>query len=90
MVLIGEPGEPFSQTAVNFKVRLRTLKYTTPALVGYANGWLVYLPEPEAFDEGGYEPGWAVRLGISRHFQARVWKAIEPILRDRAPKGERK
>ncbi|MCS7221200.1 MAG: neutral/alkaline non-lysosomal ceramidase N-terminal domain-containing protein [Anaerolineae bacterium] len=84
MVLIGEPGEPFSQTAVNFKVRSRALGYTTPVLAGYANGWLVYLPEPEAFDEGGYEPGWAVRLGISRHFQMRVWEAIEPILRQRA------
>lgn len=89
MVLVGEPGEPFSQTAVNFKVRLHTLGYATPALVGYANGWLVYLPEPEAFDEGGYEPGWAVRLGISRHFQTRVWQAIEPILRQRAA-GEKK
>jgi hypothetical protein len=84
MVLVGEPGEVFSQTAVNLKMRLRLMGYATPALVSYANGWFVYLPEPEAFDEGGYEPGWAVRLGISRHLQARVWQAIEPVLRQRA------
>jgi hypothetical protein len=83
MVLVSQPGEPFSQTAVALKVRLRAMGYRTPAMVGYANGWLVYLPEPEAFDEGGYEPGWAVRLGISRHFQARVWQAIEPVLKRR-------
>ncbi len=84
MMLVGEPGECFSQTAVNLKTRLRLMGYATPALVSYANGWFVYLPEPEAFDEGGYEPGWAKRLGISRHLQARVWQTVEPVLRQRA------
>jgi hypothetical protein len=79
-LLIGQPGEVFSETAVTLRTRLRTLGYRTPILVGYANGWLVYLPPPEAFDEGGYEPGWAVRLGISRHFQARVWEGVTSML----------
>ncbi len=82
-LLVGEPGEVFSQTAVNLRTRLRLYGYATPMLVGYANGWLVYLPEPEAFDEGGYEPGWAMRLGLSRHFQARVWEAVESVVRNR-------
>jgi hypothetical protein len=83
-LLLGQPGEVFSQRAVTLKAKLRAMGYPTPMLVGYANGWLVYLPEPEAFDEGGYEPGWARRLGLSRHFQARVWEAVEPVLRQRA------
>ncbi|MCD6290436.1 MAG: neutral/alkaline non-lysosomal ceramidase N-terminal domain-containing protein [Anaerolineae bacterium] len=86
-VLLGEPGEVFSQTAVTVKTRLRAYGYGTPMLVSYANGWMAYLPEPEAFDEGGYEPGWARRLGLSRYIQPRVWEAVEPILRERAPSG---
>lgn len=83
-LLFGEPGEVFSQTAVTVKARLRAYGYGTPMLVGYANGWMAYLPEPEAFDEGGYEPGWALRLGLTRYIQPRVWQAVEPILRERA------
>jgi len=81
IVLVAEPGELFSQTAVTFKKELRAIGYGTPMVVGYANGFLAYLPEPVAFDEGGYEVNWASYLGISRHFQNRVWQAIEPILR---------
>ena len=80
LVLIGQPGEVFSETSVRLRADLRGLGYSTPLLVSYANDWLAYLPEPDAFDEGGYEPGWAVRLGISSHFQARVWAAIGPLL----------
>ena len=58
--------------------------YKTPALVSYANGWLLYLPEPEAFAEGGYEVNWPVTLGISKQFQPRVRQAIEGILQKRA------
>jgi hypothetical protein len=82
LVWIGQPGEVFSQTSVRLRTKLRLLGYTTPMLVSYANDWLAYLPEPDDFDEGGYEPGWALRLGISRHFQARVWAAIMPVLQD--------
>ena len=85
LVLVGEPGEVFSETAVNIRMRLRHMGYHTPALVSYANGWLLYLPEPEAFMEGGYEPNWAATLNISRQFQSRVWAAAEPILRKHAP-----
>jgi hypothetical protein len=86
VVLVGQPGEVFSETAVMIRTKLRTMGYTTPMLVTYANGWFAYLPVPEAFDEGGYEPGWAVRLGISRYFQVRVWEAIVPVLSSREEK----
>lgn len=59
--------------------------YKIPALVTYANGFLVYLPEPGAFPEGGYEPAWAVSLGLSKQFQPRVWQAIEPVLKIELP-----
>lgn len=84
IVWVGQPGEVFSETAVALRTNLRLLGYTAPMLVSYANDWLAYLPEPEAFDEGGYEPGWAVRLGISRYFQARVREAVEPVLQQQA------
>jgi hypothetical protein len=58
-------------------------------VVGYANGFLGYLPEPVAFGEGGYEVRWAEYLGISRHVQDRVWRAAEPIARRFAPSGAR-
>ena len=85
LLLVGEPGEVFSETAVNIRMRLRHMGYRAPALASYSNGWLLYLPEPTAFLEGGYEPNWAATLNISRQFQARVWAAAEPILRQHAP-----
>jgi len=80
LVLVGEPGEVFGETAWKLKEHLRALGYKTPALVSYANGWLAYLPEPGAFPEGGYEPHWAVSLNISKQFQPRVRAAIEPVV----------
>lgn len=54
-------------------------------LCGYAHGRLDYLPEPRAYDEGGYEVTYPYYMGISRHFQARVWQAIEAALGAQAP-----
>ncbi len=85
IVLITEPGEVFSETAVRFRARAQLMGYRTVMLVSYANDWLLYLPEFDAFDEGGYEPGWAVALNISRNFQQRVWDLIAPRLMAHAP-----
>ncbi len=85
IVLITEPGEVFSETAVRFRAGAQLMGYRTVMLVSYANDWLLYLPEYDAFDEGGYEPGWAVTLKISRNFQQRVWEIIEPGLMVHAP-----
>ena len=85
IVLITEPGEVFSETAIRFRTKAQLMGYRTVMLVSYANYWLLYLPENDAFDEGGYEPGWAVTLNISRNFQQRVWELIEPGLMAHAP-----
>jgi len=76
IILVGEPGEVFSETSVRLRTRLRLRGYEVPLLVSYANGSLGYLPEPEAFDEGGYEPTWPTLVGISRYYQQRVWEAV--------------
>jgi hypothetical protein len=84
MLLVGEPGEVFSETAVNFRVWLRNMGYKAPMLVSYANGWYFYLPEATAFPEGGYEPQWAATINISKQYQAHVWQAVQPVLQARA------
>ncbi len=86
IVLVGEPGEIFSETSVRFRTRARLLGFGTPLLVGYANGRLDYLPEPEAFDEGGYEVIYPADLGISRFVQSRVWEATEKVLSRHRPR----
>jgi hypothetical protein len=83
MLLVTQPAEVFAETAINWKVWLRAMGYKIPALVTYTNGFLLYLPEPDAFPEGGYEVNWAVTLGLSKQFQPRAWQAIEPVLRRR-------
>lgn len=69
LMLVTQPGEVFTETAINLKVQLRALGYPTPVLVSYANGFLLYLPEPGDFPEGGYEVNWAVSLNLSKQFQ---------------------
>jgi hypothetical protein len=88
LMLVTQPAEVFTETAIRLKIRLRAMGYRQPALVSYANGILLYLPEPEDFPEGGYEVRWAVSLGLSSQFQPRAWQAIEPVLRRRAPKAD--
>lgn len=85
LMLVCQPAEVFAETALALKPQLHALGYATPALVTYANGFLLYLPEPEAFPEGGYEVQWAVSLGLSQQFQPRFREAIAPILRRHAP-----
>jgi neutral ceramidase len=84
LVLVTQPAEVFAETAIDLKIRLRALGYRTPALVTYTNGFLLYLPEPDAFPEGGYEVRWAVSLGLSKNFQPRFRQAIEPIIQRHA------
>lgn len=80
LMLVTQPAEVFAETAVRLKIQLRALGYRTPALVTYANGLLLYLPEPEDFAEGGYEVQWAVSLGLSTQCQPKFRQAITPIL----------
>ena len=80
ILLVGQPGEVFSETAARLRTRLRLLGYESPWLVTYANGSIGYLPEPEAFEEGGYEPTSPTLRGISRYYQQRVWEAVRAAL----------
>jgi neutral ceramidase len=62
------PGEPFVETGLALK------RTGASFVVGYANGYLGYLPTRRAYEEGGYEvvlgawsraaPGSAERLGV--------------------------
>ncbi|OHE77174.1 MAG: hypothetical protein A2107_10845 [Verrucomicrobia bacterium GWF2_62_7] len=54
------PGEPFVETGFALKATGATF------VVGYANGWLGYLPIRRAYDEGGYET------------QAGAWSRVAP------------
>ncbi|MCB9152106.1 MAG: neutral/alkaline non-lysosomal ceramidase N-terminal domain-containing protein [Caldilineaceae bacterium] len=80
LMLVTEPGEVFTETAIDLKVKLRAMGYRVPALVTYTNGFLLYLPEPADFPEGGYEVNWAVSLGLSKKVQPRMRAAVLPIL----------
>ena len=79
-VLVGQPGEVFSETSLAFRVRAQHLHYGHPMLISYANGTYAYLPPESAFPEGGYEVNWPLGLGISRYTQNRIADAIDPLL----------
>jgi hypothetical protein len=83
ILVVGQPGEVFAETAVRLRSHLRTLGYRTPMVVGHANGWLSYLPEPEDFPEGGYEIGRARSVGTDPSFQPRIRQALDELLHQR-------
>lgn len=80
-VFMTQPGEVFSETAVEFRKRAQQMGYDSPWLVSYANGNYAYLPPDNAFDEGGYEVEWARRVGLSRRLQDRITAAVLPVLK---------
>lgn len=84
-LLVTQPGEVFSETAVALRKRGQQMGYAFPWLVSYANGAYAYLPPENAFNEGGYEVRWARRYGLSRHLQDRIAAAITPALEAHAP-----
>jgi neutral ceramidase len=81
IVLVGEPGELFAETAATMRREMQTLGYRSPWVVGYANGWQLYLPPESSYPEGGYEVSWAVHLGLSPGLQNRIWDRIYPVLK---------
>ncbi|MBA3869215.1 MAG: neutral/alkaline non-lysosomal ceramidase N-terminal domain-containing protein [Anaerolineae bacterium] len=83
-VLVGQPGEVFSETSIAFRVKAQNLKYGHPMLVSYANGTYAYLPPEDAFPEGGYEVNWPRGLGISQYTQNRIADAIDGLLKAHA------
>jgi len=80
VALIGEPGEVFAETFVDYKRRLWQMGFRVPMAASYANGFFAYLPPSHAFPQGGYEIGWARRVGLREDMQERMWEAMERIL----------
>ena len=85
MVILGQPGEAFTENAVEFRKSCQQMGHRVPLFVTYANGSYAYMPPENAFAEGGYEVNWALRMGISRHVQDRFAAAAQPILVRRRP-----
>jgi neutral/alkaline ceramidase-like enzyme len=84
-VLLGQPGEIFSENAIEFRKRAQQLGHALPMLISYANDCYAYIPPANAFPEGGYEVNWALSLGISRYTQDRIAAAIDSFLKQHAP-----
>ncbi|MEO1644741.1 MAG: hypothetical protein AAFR67_06110 [Chloroflexota bacterium] len=79
-IIITQPGEVFSETAVNLRKMCQQMGYKHAISISYANGSYGYLPPENAFAEGGYEVMWALGLGISHHLQTRIQSAIRDYL----------
>lgn len=88
-VLVTQPGEVFSETAVELRKTGQQMGYHFPWLVSYANGSYAYLPPANAFDEGGYEVAWGRRIGLSRHLQDRIASAVQPVLKRRISREDK-
>jgi len=80
MALIAEPGEVFTETYVDFKRRLWQMGFGVPMAASYANGSFGYLPPAHAFPEGGYEVGWARRVGLREDMQELMWHALAGLV----------
>jgi hypothetical protein len=85
VVLASQPGETFSETAVEFRKTCQQMGYAYPIMISYGNGAFAYLPPANAFLEGGYEISWPLKLGISRYVQDRIMAAMLPILEQHVP-----
>lgn len=85
VVLVGHPGETFSEDSIRLRRICQQMGYYHAMLVTYANGSYAYLPPSNAFNEGGYEVSWPLRYGITRHVQDRIDDAILPILQRHIP-----
>jgi hypothetical protein len=83
-VLVGHPGETFSENSVALRKICQQMGISHPILVTYANGWFSYLTPENAYPEGGYEVGVAQGLGLSRKIQDRIMDTILPHLQARA------
>ncbi len=80
--LMAEPGEVFSESALDVKAKLRALGYRYPWLTSYANDWQYYMVPEAAFPEGGYEVDWAVRRRHSPQLQRRFWESVSGAFPD--------
>ncbi len=84
-VALMQPGEVFTENAVDYRKTSQQMGYRVPLFLTYANGSYAYMPPANAFAEGGYEVDWALRMGISRHVHERITAATLPILLKHRP-----
>ncbi len=63
---VSVPGEGFVETGLALKASGASF------VVGYANGWVGYLPIPAAYDQGGYEVGPGVWSRVAHGSAERV------------------
>jgi Neutral/alkaline non-lysosomal ceramidase, N-terminal len=80
IVLAGQAGEVFADTGISLRRDLRNAGVAYPFVVGYANGWRLYLPPPHAFPDAGYEVGWAAALGIPATLQDDIRSRIRNVV----------
>jgi neutral ceramidase len=81
IVLVGQPGEFFADTGVDLRQTLRNAGVAHPFVVGYANGWRLYLPPRHAFPDGGYEVGWAWSFNLPETLQEDIRAGVLKTLR---------
>ncbi len=75
LILVGQPGEVFAESAVRLRRELRREGTAYPLTIAHANGWRGYLPPASAYPVGGYEVEWARAVGIGERVQERVLAA---------------
>jgi Neutral/alkaline non-lysosomal ceramidase, N-terminal len=85
IVLVGQPGEVFGDTGVDLRRALRNHGVAHPFVVGYANGFRLYLPPRHAFPDRGYEVEWAWALNISETLQDDIRARVIDAVRLHAP-----
>ena len=83
VLLLGQPGEVFSETAVAIRAACQRAGVRFPIMISNANGWYGYLAPESAFAEGGYEVDMARAVGLSPQTQDRVWRTIGDFLQIR-------
>lgn len=76
VVLVGQPGEVFSETGVALRRELRVGGVANGFVVSHANGRRGYLPPARAFTDGGYEVDWAVALGLPETLQDSISEQV--------------
>jgi|GEM_PF-926905 len=86
-VLVGHPGETFSENSIALRKLCQQMGITHPVLITYANGWNTYLTPENAYAEGGYEVTAAQGFGLSRNIQDRILTDILPHLKAKAPRS---
>ena len=80
-LLVGHPGETFSENAIALRKLCQQMGIVHPILVTYANGWYSYLTPENAYTEGGYEVTASQGYGHSRNIQDRILSGIVPTIK---------